>query len=34
MSNWKTDTKTMLEKGQDPKDYLIKVCKEECTAKK
>ena len=34
MSNWKTDIKTMLEKGQDPKEYMIKICQDECIAKK
>ena len=33
MTDYKTTIKTMLEKGQDPKEYMIEVCRPECKAK-
>lgn len=33
MSNYQANIKTMLEKGQDPKDYMIDICRPECKAK-
>lgn len=33
MSEVTKTVKSMLEKGQDPKDYLIEVCRPECKAK-
>ena len=30
MSDTRSSVKSMLEKGQDPKDFLIEVCKPEC----
>ena len=32
MSDLKGTIKGMLEKGQDPKDYLIEICRPQCTA--
>ena len=32
MSYLKGTIKGMLEKGQDPKDYLIEICRPQCTA--
>ena len=32
MSNVRLTIKAMIEKGQDPKDYLIEVCRPQCTA--
>jgi ubiquinol-cytochrome c reductase subunit 6 len=32
MSDIKGTVRTMLEKGQDPKDYLIEICRPQCTA--
>ena len=31
MSDIKSTVRGMLEKGQDPKDYLIEVCRPQCT---
>ncbi len=30
MSEVRNTVKTMLQKGQDPKDFLIEVCRPEC----
>lgn len=32
MSDIKKTVRGMIEKGQDPKDYLIEVCRPQCTA--
>lgn len=32
MAEMRGTIKGMLEKGQDPKDYLIEVCRPQCTA--
>jgi len=32
MSDVKGTVRTMLQKGQDPKDYLIEVCRPQCTS--
>lgn len=32
MSDLKGTIRGMLEKGQDPKDYLIEICRPQCTA--
>ena len=33
MSDVTTTIKSMLDKGQDPKEYLLEVCRPECKAK-
>lgn len=33
MSDVTKTIKSMLEKGQDPKEYLLEVCRPECKAK-
>lgn len=32
MSELKGTIRAMIEKGQDPKDYLIEICRPQCTA--
>jgi hypothetical protein len=33
MSDYAKTIKSMLEKGQDPKEYMIEFCRPECKAK-
>ena len=33
MSEAKVNVKNMIEKGQDPKDFMIEVCRPTCIAK-
>ena len=33
MTDYKATVKTMLEKGQDPKEYMIEICRPECKSK-
>ena len=33
MTEYKSTIKSMIEKGQDPKEFMIEVCKPSCKAK-